>query len=84
MLTRVFSVVWEHEKRGGKHVRVKTIVQRTLGIKNHVVTKVEWVDGGIRIHLDVRGRRRLPCVSCGTLGRLRDRLKERRWKHVPL
>jgi len=55
-----------------------------LGIKNHVVTKVEWADGGIRIHLDVRGRRRLPCVSCGTLGRLRDRLKERRWKHVPL
>ncbi len=63
---------------------VKTIVRRTLGIKNHVVTKVEWADDGIRIHLDVRGRRRLPCVSCGTLGRLRDRLKERRWKHVPL
>ena len=63
---------------------VKTIVRKTLGIKNHVVTRVEWADDGIRIHLDVRGRRRLPCVRCGTLGRLRDRLKERQWKHVPL
>ncbi len=62
---------------------VKTILRRTLGIKNHVVTKVEWAGDRIRIHLDVRKRRRLPCVSCGTLGRLRDRLKERRWKHVP-
>ena len=63
---------------------VKTILRRTLGIKNHVVTRVEWTHEGIRVHLDVRRRRRLPCVSCGTLGRLRDRLKERRWKHVPL
>lgn len=63
---------------------VKTIVRRTLGIKNHLVRKVEWADDGFRIHLDVRRRRRLPCGSCGTLGRLRDRLKEREWKHVPL
>ena len=63
---------------------VKSMVRRTLGIKRHVVTKVEQTQEGLVIELDVHKRRRLPCGSCGTLGRVRDRLKPRTWKHVPL
>lgn len=63
---------------------VSSLVRKTLGVKNHVVKKVVESDEGIRVELDLRRRRRLPCGTCGTLGRVRDRLKRREWKHVPL
>ena len=63
---------------------VKSIVRKTLGIKRHVVKKVSQTEAGFEIELDVRKRRRLPCGTCGTLGRVRDRLTPRCWKHVPL
>lgn len=63
---------------------VKSIVRKTLGIKNHVVKKVEHDEEGFTIYLDLYKRRRLPCSRCGTLGRVRDRLKSRQWKHPPL
>ena len=63
---------------------LKSIVQRTLGIKNHVVKKVEQNEEGITIYLDLYKRRRLACSRCGTPGRVRDRLKSRQWKHPPL
>jgi len=61
-----------------------SIVRKTLGIKCHVVKKVEQDEEGFRIELDVRGDRRVPCGSCGTLCRIRDRLAARTWRHVPL
>jgi len=63
---------------------IKSIVRRTLGIKRHVVKRVEQHDTELRIELDAWKRRWLPCGSCGKLGRVRDRLKVRQWKHVPL
>lgn len=63
---------------------IESIVLGTLGIKYHVVKSVEKKDDGLVINLDLRKRRRLPCGSCGTVGRLRDRLATRTWKHVPL
>lgn len=63
---------------------IRSIVRETLGIKSHVVKAVEKSDTGLRVILDVRRRRRLPCSVCGTLGRVRDRLGVRSWKHVPL
>lgn len=63
---------------------IESIVLGTLGIKRHVVKAVEEKDDGLVIDLDLRKRRRLPCGSCGTLGRIRDRLAVRTWKHVPL
>ena len=36
------------------------------------------------IRLDRHRRRLLPCARCGALGRVRDRLRQRAWKHVPL
>jgi transposase len=63
---------------------VRSIVRRTLGIKAHVVTAVEESDAGLRVRLDVRRGRRLACSVCGRPGRVRDRLRTRSWKHVPL
>lgn len=63
---------------------VESIVRRTLGIKSHVVKRVAQDGDGLTVSLDVRKRRRLPCSACGRLGRVRDRLAVRHWKHVPL
>jgi transposase len=65
-------------------VLIERIVRRTLGIKNHVVKGVMGDEEGLVIELDVRKRRRVPCGTCGHRCRVRDRLKEREWKHVPL
>ena len=63
---------------------VKSIVKTTLGIKRHVVKRVAYGIDGFEMKLDRHHHRLLPCGSCGTLGRVRDRLKVRTWKHVPL
>jgi len=63
---------------------VKSIARKTLGIKDHVIKKVVEEDESLMIHLDLRRRRKLPCSTCKTPGRVRDRLKPRTWKHVPL
>ena len=63
---------------------VSSIVRKTLGIKSHVVKSVEYNDEGLCVALELYRGRRLPCSRCGTLGRVRDRLQTRLWKHVPL
>ncbi len=63
---------------------IESMVRSTLGIKRHVVRNVVQGEDGFTVELDLRKRRRLPCGSCGTLGRVRDRLGVRTWKHVPL
>lgn len=62
---------------------IESIVRSTLGIKQHVVKSVQQNEEGLEIDLELRKRRRLPCGVCGTLGRVRDRLATRHWKHVP-
>jgi transposase len=49
-----------------------------------VVKRVKQDSEGLAIELDIRKRRLVPCSSCGTPGRVRDRLAVRTWKHVPL
>lgn len=61
-----------------------SIVKMTLGIKNHVIKNVAYTGNEIVIELDLYKRRRLICGVCGHKGRVRDRLKQRSWKHVPL
>jgi len=63
---------------------VESIVRQTLGIKRHVVKAVVQGDEGIEVQLDIWKRRKQPCGTCGTLGRVRDRLKVRRWRQVPM
>lgn len=63
---------------------IRSIARETLGIKDHRVESVAHSEEGITIRLELRRRRRLPCSRCGTRSRVRDRLEEREWRHVPL
>lgn len=63
---------------------VKSIVRRTLAINNHVVKKVYQTENGIAVLLDRHKKRLLVSRCCGSNSRVRDRLAERRWKHVRL
>lgn len=63
---------------------VESMVRKTLGVKSHVVKRVGEEGGGLLVWLDVRKQRLLPCSRCGTPSRVRDRLRARDWKHVPL
>jgi len=65
-------------------VLLKSIVKRTLGLKRHCVKAIQNRNEGIVIELEVRKKWRLPCGVCGTLAKVRDRLDERTWRHVPL
>ena len=63
---------------------LRSMVRRTLGVKRHVVRKVRQEGRGLVVELDRHRGRRLCCGRCGQLSRVRDRLKMRTWKHVPL
>lgn len=63
---------------------VASLVRRTLGLKHHKVTKVIDSGGRVVVYLDWIKRRWLPCSVCGTFEKVRDRLPERSWRHVPL
>lgn len=64
---------------------IESIVRQTLGIKRHVVKEVVQTEfDGFRVRLDIRKGWKQPCGTCGTLGRVRDRLRKRSWMHVPL
>lgn len=63
---------------------VESIVRKTLGLKDHRVVGVEEASGGLVAHLELKGRRRLPCSGCRRRGRVRDRLARRSFYHVPL
>lgn len=65
-------------------MHMNSIIRKTLGIKHHRIVRIEKEIKGIVIHMDRIRRRRLSCGQCGQRGRVRDRLPERRWRHVPL
>ena len=63
---------------------IKKLVKRTPGIKDHYIRKI--TDNGYEIHiyLDIIKGNRTICSGCGGRMKVRDRLKERCWRHVPL
>lgn len=63
---------------------MEKIVKNTLGIKDHRVVRIRWDKQGLILCLDRIKRRRLICSRCGERRKVRDRLKERSWRHVPL
>lgn len=63
---------------------VESIVRFTLGIKDHRVVSVKLIGNELKIDLDAKRRRKLPCSICGKRARPRDKLKERTWRHVSL
>jgi transposase len=63
---------------------IESIVHFTLGIKDHRIVSVKLTKNELRIELDAKKRRKLPCSICGKRFRPKDTLKERRWSHVSL
>ncbi|MGC8724926.1 MAG: ISL3 family transposase, partial [Acidobacteriota bacterium] len=63
---------------------VESLARKTLGVKDHRVMKAVEEGATLVIRLDRRRGRRLPCSVCGARSKVRDRLPERRWQHVPL
>lgn len=69
---------------GGALMLVESLARKTLGVKDHRVVKVAQEEGGLVVRLDRRKGRHLPCSICGVRAKVRDRLPERIWRHVPL
>ena len=65
-------------------MRIDNLAESTLGIKDHRVVRVFQNGFGLQIDIDVVKKRHLVCSKCGTRRKVRDRLKERTWQHVPL
>ena len=63
---------------------VENLVKSTLGIKDHRVLRVIQDQSGLQVQIDIIKQRHLVCSKCNTRQQIRDRLKERTWKHVPL
>ena len=63
---------------------MSSIVRFTLGIKDHRVVSSKLINNELRIELDAKKRRKLPCGVCGRRSRPRDKRRERRWRHVSL
>ena len=63
---------------------LRKITRSTLGVKDHCIKKIEGDTSKIAIHLEIIRGRCLPCSGCGRRCKVRDRLKERKWRHVPL
>ena len=65
-------------------MQLASLVRDALGLKNHRVEAVGRDDGKITVLVErIRGRW-LPCSGCGTFDKMRDRLPERRWRHLPI
>jgi transposase len=63
---------------------VESIVRLTLGIKDHRVVSVKLIEKQLKIELEAKKRRKLPCNVCGKRFYRKDKLKQRTWKHVSL
>ena len=61
---------------------MNSIIRKTLGLKYHRVVRVRKSMSEIEIKIDRIRRRLLACGQCGQRSRVRDRLRERRWRHV--
>jgi len=63
---------------------IESIIRFTLGIKDHCVVSANFSGNELRIELEAKKGRKLPCSVCGKRIRPKDKLKERRWRHISL
>ena len=63
---------------------ISSIVRLTLGIKDHRVVSTILINNELRIELDAKKGRKLPCSICGRRFYPKDKLRRRRWRHVSL
>lgn len=65
-------------------MQVASLVRESLRLKNHRVDWINRQNGRIVVRLELVRGRWLPCSGCGTFDKIRDRLPERSWRHVPI
>lgn len=63
---------------------MSSLIRLTLGIKDHRVVCVALAENELRVELDAKKNRKLPCSICARRLHPKDRLKARRWRHVSL
>lgn len=63
---------------------ISSIVRLTLGIKDHRVVSTTHAGNELHIALDAKKGRRLPCSVCGRRSAVKDKVRERCWRHVSL
>jgi transposase len=63
---------------------MSSIVRLTLGIKDHRVVATKLKSNELRIQLDAKKGRKLPCGVCGRRSLVKDRIRRRGWRHVSL
>jgi len=59
---------------------IGSIVRFTLGIKNHRLVSDKLTGSELRIDIEAKARRKLPCSVCGRRAQVKDKLKERSWR----
>ncbi|MFQ6093838.1 MAG: ISL3 family transposase, partial [bacterium] len=63
---------------------ISSIVRLTVGLKDHRVVCTRLTANELRIELDAKKGRKLPCSICGQRIHPKDTLQQRRWRHVCL
>ena len=63
---------------------INKLIKSTLEIKDYSVVSVTGDTKRLNIRLDIIRDRKLPCSYCDERQPIRDRLKERKWHHVPI
>jgi transposase len=63
---------------------VSSIVRLTLGIKDYRVVSTDLTNNELRIELEVKKGRKVPCSICGQRFHPKDKIRQRRWRHVSL
>ena len=61
---------------------ISSIVRSTLGLKDHRVVSTRLVGNELQIKLEPKKGRKLSCSICGQRAHPKDKLRERRWRHV--
>lgn len=85
MLTSDIMGNYHNTHKGRKHMLLKTIARKTLGLKNHKIDKIKETENGtIQIDISCKKRRRLPSSCCKKPSHVVDALNPRRWNHVSL
>jgi hypothetical protein len=85
MLTSVIIGNYTRSYKGRKHMLVKTIAQKILGLKNHKIERIiEKPNGTIEIYIRHKKRRLLPSKCCKIPRPVVDILPARKWLHISL
>jgi transposase len=85
MLTSGIIGNYTRSYKGRKHMLLKTIAQKTLGLKNHKIERIiESANGTIEVYISPKKRRLLHSKCCKIPRPVVDVLPARKWRHISL